>query len=170
VALTWSSLNWTARLASVNPTQTRAQNVLATTNQGHINDILDGIDEVRAHPFLGIGTGVLYHPTRSASWKGAAGMVHNAPIEMWIKFGILGVVTFFAVYFVLFREVWRRRYGRRASDMIAFGGGAFLLGNFLVIATVYAWPFGTWEKGILIFTVIAMAFPPGWRTRPAPAG
>lgn len=162
IALTWSSLNWSARLASVNPTQTRSQNVLATTNQGHINDILDGLDQVKARPFLGLGAGVLYHPTRSASWKGEAGMVHNGPIEVWIKFGILGLVVFGATYFVLFREVWRRRNRGRISDMLAFGGGTFLLGNFLVIATVYGWPFGTWEKGILIFTVVAMAFPSGW--------
>jgi hypothetical protein len=169
VGLTWSSLNWSERLASVNPTATRSQNVLATTNQGHINDILDGLDQVKARPFLGLGTGVLYHPTRSASWKGEAGMVHNAPIEMWIKFGLIGLAAFFATYFVLFREVWRRRNGRQISDLFAFGGGSFLLGNFIVIATVYAWPFGTWEKGILVFAVIAMAFPPGWRERRAAA-
>ena len=173
VGLTWSSLDWAGRLSSLNPTETRSQNVLATTNAGHLNDILDGLDQVRAHPLTGLGVGVLYHPTRSASWKGEAGMVHNAPIEVWIKFGILGLVVFVATYFMLFREIWRRRRGRKVSDLLAFGGGTFLLGNFVVIFSVYSWPFGAWEKGILIFCVIAMAFPPGWRSRaaarPAPA-
>jgi O-antigen ligase len=164
IGLTWSSLNWSARLASVNPTQTRAQNVLATTNQGHINDILDGLDQVKARPFLGLGAGVLYHPPRSSLWKGQVGMVHNGPIEVWIKFGLLGLVVFLGTYVVLFRDIWRRRSRGSVSDMLAFGGGAFLLGNFLVIATVYGWQFATWEKGILIFSVIAMAYPPGRRS------
>lgn len=164
VALTWSALDWGSRLASLDPTQTRAENVYATTNQGHIDDILDGWDQVRANPVTGLGVGVLYHPTRSATWKGEAGMVHNAPIEVWIKFGILGVIIFFATYFILFRDIWRRRRRGRVSDLLAFGGGAFLLGNFVVICTVYPWAFSTWEKGILIFSLIAIAYPPGWRS------
>jgi hypothetical protein len=58
----------------------------------------------------------------------------------------------------------RRRPRGRVSDLLAFGGGAFLLGNFVVICTVYPWAFSTWEKGILIFSLIAMAYPPGWRS------
>ena len=55
IALTWSSLDWGGRFASLDPTQTRADNIYATTNQGHINDILDGFDEVKAHPSPGSG-------------------------------------------------------------------------------------------------------------------
>ena len=50
VALTWSALDWGSRLNSLDPTLTRDQNVYATTNQGHIDDILDGWDQVRANP------------------------------------------------------------------------------------------------------------------------
>jgi hypothetical protein len=167
IGLTWSSLDWGSRLASLDPTQTRADNIYATTNQGHINDILDGFDQVKAHPVTGLGVGVLYHGARTALWKGDAGMVHNAPVEVWIKFGLLGLGVFLAVYVILFRDIWRRRNRGRVCDLLAFGGGAFLLGNALVIATVYSWPFGAPEKAILIFTLIAMAYPPGWRASPA---
>lgn len=166
VGLTWSSLDWGSRLASLDPTQTRSDNIYATTNQGHINDILDGFDQVKAHPIAGLGVGVLYHGARTALWKGDAGMVHNAPVEVWIKFGLLGLGVFLAVYVILFRDIWRRRNRGRVCDLLAFGGGAFLLGNALVIATVYSWPFGAPEKAILIFTLIAMAYPPGWRASP----
>jgi hypothetical protein len=151
IALTWSALDWGGRFASLDPTQTRSQNVYATTNQG------------TAHPITGIGVGVLYHPTRTARWKGDAGMVHNAPIEVWIKFGLLGVGIFFAIYFILFRDIWRRRRGQRISDLLAFGVGTYFLGNFVIICSVYSWPFSTWEKSILVFTLLAMAYPPGWR-------
>jgi hypothetical protein len=43
--------------------------------------------------------------------------------------------------------------------MLAIGAGSFLLGQFFVTATVYAWPFGVWEKAILEFACIAMMFP-----------
>ena len=85
---------------------------------------------------------------------------------MWIKFGLLGLGVFVAIYVILFRDIWRRRNRGRICDLLAFGGGAFLLGNFAVIASVYSWPFGAWEKGILIFALIAMAYPPGWRYSP----
>ena len=170
IALTWSSLDWGGRFASLDPTQTRAENVYATTNQGHINDILDGFDEAKAHPIAGLGVGVLYHGQRTAQWKGDAGMVHNAPVEVWIKFGLLGLIVFVTIYVILFRDIWRRRNRGRVCDLLSFGGGAFLFGNALVIGTVYSWPFGAPEKGILIFTLIAMAYPPGWRqSPPAPA-
>ena len=71
---------------------------------------------------------------------------------------------FFAIYFVLFRDIWRAGAAAGSRDLLAFGGGAFLLGNFIVICTVYAWPSARWEKGILIFSLIAMAYPPGWRS------
>ena len=48
VALTWSALDWVSRLTSINPTPTRTANVYAATNQGHIDDILDGWDQIRA--------------------------------------------------------------------------------------------------------------------------
>ena len=70
IALTWSSLDWGGRFASLDPTQTRAENIYATTNQGHINDILDGFDEVKAHPIAGLGVGVLYHATADGPVEG----------------------------------------------------------------------------------------------------
>ena len=85
-------------------------------------------------------------------------MVHNGPIEMWIKFTVLGFFAFFAVYFFLFRAVWRRRHGTNYSDLLAWGAGSFLLGQFFVTVTVYEWPFGVWEKSILEFSCVAMIF------------
>ena len=157
--LTSGSLNWAERIGSLDPFATKEENTLARTNSGHLDEIYDGMDQINQHPLMGLGVGVLYEGERTARWKGDAGMVHNGPIEMWIKFTILGLFAFFAVYWILFRDVWRRRRGARYSDLIAWGGGAFLFGQFLVTATVYAWPFGVWEKSILVFTVLAVMFP-----------
>ena len=159
ITLLGSTLAWGDRFASLNPWANKQENAAAATNQGHINEVLDGADQIRAHPIVGLGVGETYVGTRTARWKGDAGMVHNGPIEMWIKFTVLGFIAFFAVYFVLFRAVWRRRHGTRYSDLLAWGAGSFLLGQFFVTVSVYAWPFGVWEKAILEFTCIAMMFP-----------
>lgn len=158
ITLLGSTLDWGARVASLNPWANKQTNALAATNQGHLNEVLDGMDQIRAHPLVGLGVGKTYVGKRTARWKGDAGMVHNGPIEMWIKFTVLGFFAFFAVYFILFRAVWRRRHGTNYSDLLAWGAGSFLLGQFFVTATVYAWPFGVWEKSILEFTCVAMIF------------
>ena len=159
VAMTWSQLHWSERFASLDPWQTKVENKYATTNQGHLDEIRDGLDQVQKNPVVGLGVGITYVGQRTARWKGDAGMVHNGLVEMWIKFGILGLVTYVGLYMALFWSIWKRRRGTRYSDLLAWGAGAFLFGNFLINATVYPWPFGVWEKSILIFAMIAVAFP-----------
>ncbi len=109
--------------------------------------------------------------TRTAQWKGDAGMVHNAPVEVWIKFGLLGLGR-------LLRDL-RDPVPRHletakpaAADLrspVVRRRRVPASGNFVVIGTVYSWPFGASEKGILIFTLIAMAYPPRWRGAPGAA-
>ncbi len=159
IALTWSTLHWSERFASLNPLVTKSQNALAATNQSHINDILDGLDQIQAHPVVGLGVGVTYVGQRTARWKGDAGMVHNGPVEIWIKFGILGFLLYFVLYGIVFGRIWRRRKGTAVTDVLAWGAGAFLLGNWVINTTVYSWPFGVWEKSVLTFVMVALAFP-----------
>jgi hypothetical protein len=159
VAVTWSTLQWSERFASLNPLTTKSQNALAATNQSHIDDILDGVDQIQAHPVVGLGVGITYVGQRTARWKGDAGMVHNGPVEIWIKFGILGFLLYFVLYGILFVRIWKRRKGTSVTDLLAWGAGAFLLGNWLVNSTVYSWPFGVWEKSVLLFVMVALAFP-----------
>ena len=70
---------------------------------------------------VGLGVGITYVGKRTARWKGDAGMVHNGPVEMWIKFGILGLITYVALYLALFWSIWKRRRGTRYSDLLAWG-------------------------------------------------
>ena len=138
-----------------------ATNVYAATNQGHINEILDGWDQIRAHPLVGLGVGVTYHrhthgalegrrrhgAQRRRSRCGSSSpprlprLLRRSTSSSSARSGDAGTATGY-------------------SDLLALGGGSFLLGQFFVIATVYAWPFGVWEKAILDVHLIAMMFPP----------
>ena len=95
-------------------------------------------------------------------------MVHNAPVEVWIKFGLLGLIVFITIYVILFRDIWKRRNRGRVCDLLSFGGGAFLFGNALVIGTVYSWPLRH-PRVVAVFTLSAMAYPPQKPPAPPPA-
>jgi|tagenome__1003787_1003787.scaffolds.fasta_scaffold20975321_2 hypothetical protein len=163
IAFSWSSLQWSERLASLNPFASKYDNALAATNASHLDDINDGWDQVQAHPITGLGVGITYVGQRTARWKGDAGMVHNGPIELWIKFGVLGVLLYLLAYFVVIRDIWRRRFGSRYSDLMAWGAGSFIIANFLITVSIYAWPFAVWEKSVLVFMLVAAMYPSSWR-------
>jgi hypothetical protein len=159
VTLTWSSLQWEERFASLDPRTTKAENALAATNQGHLDEIRDGIDQVQARPIFGLGPGVGYVGERTVVWKGTGGMVHNAPLEVWIEFGLLGLLAYLGAYALFFREVWKRRWGTALPDIFAIGAAAFFLANFLVTATVYGWAYSHQQQSIILFGLLAGAFP-----------
>jgi O-antigen ligase len=159
IALTWSQLQWSERFASLDPNETSSSNALAATNQGHFDDIFDGIDQIKAHPVFGLGVGVTWTGARTADWKPNTSMVHNTPVMVWIKFGILGLTVYFILYVVLFRSLWRRRRSPSIGGMFAFASLAFLAANFVVSMTVYAWSFETPEQGLLLFLMLAGAYP-----------
>ncbi len=109
VALTWSSLDWSGRLNSLDPTLTRDRT--STRRRIRATSTTSSTAGTRsAHTRCsGSGWASSTSAQRTAQWKGDAGMVHNAPIEVWIKFGLLGLVVFVAIYVILFRDIWRRR-------------------------------------------------------------
>jgi O-antigen ligase len=110
------------------------------------------------HPLTGLGTGVSFIGQESGQ---VVGQTQNGPIDIWVRYGLVGEIVFWVLYYRLFAAVWRRRRGARYTDQLAWGIGAYLFGQFIVVCTVYSWPFDTPEKAILSFSVIAMAFP--WR-------
>jgi len=159
VAASWSILPWSERFASLNIGASASSNQLAATNESHIDDIRDGLDQVRRQPILGLGVGVQWVGERTVVWKGESGMVHNGPVHVWVKFGLPGLAVFFALYAVLFRWLWRRRRGNSFSDLVALGGGIFLFGQFLVTLTIFQWAFDRPETSLLVFALLAAASP-----------
>jgi O-antigen ligase len=159
LAATWSSLPWSERFASLDTRKSSATNALAATNEGHVDDIRDGLDVVRASPVFGLGVGVEWVGERTVAWRGSAGTVHNGPLTVWIKFGLAGVLLYFFLYALLFRSLWKRRAGDAYSDLVAVGAGAFLFSQFIVALTVFQWPFETREGSLLVFGLLAATFP-----------
>ena len=63
-------------------------------NADHWHDLLDAWDQVRQSPLMGIGVGTAYPTWRIRNWKSESVMVHNAPIHVWLKYGVAGVVCY----------------------------------------------------------------------------
>jgi hypothetical protein len=127
----------------------------SSTNDAHLNDIRDAWDVITRHPIWGLGVGTTYTAERTADWKSTSGMVHNGPLDVWIKFGLAGVLFYAAGMAMLIRTT-----SRRLSEE-AFAGGvfAFFVGQLAVTSTVFAWPFATLAGSILFFCCVSLVHP-----------
>jgi hypothetical protein len=121
----------------------------ASTNQDHVNDILDAWDIIKASPVLGIGLGKAYRTNRIAAWKTESTLVHNGPLHVWVYYGLLGLVAYVSwhVGFFAFLLRLRRRWHAVASEtkplIYALLGGvlawsvAVFLGRLTFLSPIY---------------------------------
>lgn len=138
--VTMNPLRVAARIRSMDPRTTASPE--AATNTGHVGDLLDAWDVVKSSPILGIGQGKPYRTTRILNWKIESWMVHNAPLHVWVRYGLLGVVAFFWWHVAYFRYLDRlRRRWRAFPDPDARATGALFL-------AVLAWSLGVFVVGL----------------------
>lgn len=153
------------RLASFNP---MAENAYTATNEDHINDLREAIRVIADEPLLGLGIGSTYETELIAHWKLESFEVHNAFLHSWLKFGILGLVTYIGFHFALGRA-FLRLGGRGVIGFVAAGVTVF---TETVVSMVQTWPYGgfgyTLSRGIVLGVFLAC-----WATRvedePTPA-
>ena len=75
-------------------------------NPDHVGEVLDAWEQVQRQPVLGIGLGRSYPDARIQGWKEESVMVHNAPLHVWLKYGLMGLACYVWFHFAVFR-----RYG-----------------------------------------------------------
>lgn len=78
-------------------------------NPDHVGEVLDAWEQVREQPLLGIGLGRSFQTLRVQTWKEESVMVHNAPLHVWLKYGLLGLVSYVWFHFAVLRWLWRTR-------------------------------------------------------------
>jgi O-antigen ligase len=138
-----------ARLASFNLAQKNSQ--FSEDNSDHVDDLLDAWDQVGQSPILGVGIGVPYPTWRIRNWKSESVMVHNAPLHVWIKFGICGLV--FYLWFHISLLLWigsRVRNVETHATPFATAALAYLAAQFLVSLSFAPWPYSELQNTILI--------------------
>lgn len=146
------------RLLSLDPFNTSG--AFTETNQDHVNDVLDAWDVIKASPILGHGLGRTYETDRINTWKAESWGVHNAVLHVWLRYGLLGMVTFIGFHISLFQ--WLLRLIRRLPNW-SFEKGwlvatlGYLVGVFATGLTFVPWPYGSFQMAIVTLSLIAIA-------------
>jgi O-Antigen ligase len=137
----------------------RMDSEFSADNSDHLGDLLDGWDQVRQSPLMGIGVGTSYSTWRIRNWKSESVMVHNAPLHVWLKYGVAGLICYLWFHLILF--VWLYKQSKRAPPAhaaflnVAF---AFLLAQFVMTLGFAPWPYSELQLTTLISFILAAAF------------
>jgi O-antigen ligase len=149
--------SFTQRLSSID--FTRDDVPYSEDNSDHVGDVLDAWAQVRAAPLMGIGLGTAYPTWHIRNWKQESVMVHNAPLHVWLKYGLLGLALYLAYHLSLFREL--RMHGKRSPPQhraIVSAVLAYLAAQFLVCLGFTPWPYSAVQSTNLIAFLLAVAF------------
>ncbi len=149
--------SFTQRLASIDFTHDDAP--YSQDNSDHVGDVLDAWAQVRAAPVMGIGLGTSYPTWHIRNWKEESVMVHNAPLHVWLKYGLLGLAIYFAYHLLLFRSL--RRHGKRSPPQHTATVNpvlAYLAAQFIVSIGFTPWPYSAMQSTNLIAFLLAVAF------------
>jgi hypothetical protein len=106
-------------------------------------------------------------------------MVHNAPLHVWLKYGLLGMLCYVWFHAAVFQALWARlkadRFGARArfsprhigsAETVPFQQSAhafgyatlvFLASQFVVSLGFMPWPYSSLQSTTLIAFVLAVA-------------
>ena len=98
--------SFSSRIQSLDVTS--ADTEFSADNADHLLDIADAWDQVRQSPVMGIGLGTSYPTWRIKNWKTESVMVHNAPLHVWLKYGLAGLVCYLWFHVALLRWLYRR--------------------------------------------------------------
>jgi hypothetical protein len=145
-----------ARLRSLDPSARGSPE--ASTNQDHVNDILDAWDIAKSSPVLGIGLGNSYRTNRIAEWKTESTLVHNGPMHVWVFYGLLGVIAYLTWHVAFFSYLAKlRRQSRRAASPESTAVDALLgailawsAALFLITLTFRPWIYSSLQMMVMV--------------------
>lgn len=157
VAFAAMGTSFTDRLSSID--FTRDDVPYSEDNSDHVGDVLDAWAQVRAAPLMGIGLGTSYPTWHIRNWKEESVMVHNAPLHVWLKYGLLGLVLYLAYHLVLLRCLCKHAKTSPPQHRAAINAVfAYLAAQFIVSLGFTPWPYSAVQSTNLIAFLLAVAF------------
>jgi O-antigen ligase len=137
---------------------TTGESEFSQGNPDHVGDVLDAWDQVRRQPLLGIGLGLPYPTLRIQEWKEESVMVHNAPLHVWLKYGLIGLACYVWFHFATFRWLHRRHRALLPEDQVWPAAAlVYLAAQFAVCLGFTPWPYSSVQSTTLIAFVLAVA-------------
>lgn len=137
---------------------TRDDSEFSADNANHVYDLMDAWYQVRQSPLMGIGVGTSYSTWHIRNWKTESVMVHNAPLHVWLKYGIAGLICYVWFHIALLRWLYRRSQAT-TSRRTAFLSTAFayLTAQFAMTLGFAPWPYSELQLTTLISFILAAA-------------
>jgi hypothetical protein len=139
------------RLASFYPT---SESIYSATNQDHIDDIGEGLSQIKSSPILGIGMGRTYETPSLVGWKETSFEVHNALVQVWLKFGMFGLIAYLGFHWSWIRASLKVAVTDPTVRAAHAGVGAYLIGQ-LVGTLTQTWVYGRFQMGIHLGVLLA---------------
>ena len=136
---------------------TSADNEFNADNSDHLLDLADAWDQVRQSPVMGIGLGTSYPTWRIKNWKTESVMVHNAPLHVWLKYGLIGLVCYLWFHIALLRWLYRRSRSQESDGTFLSVAFAYLAAQFAMTLTFAPWPYSELQLTTLISFILAAA-------------
>jgi len=146
--------SFAGRVQSIVVTQDDTE--FSADNTDHLYDLMDAWSEVRQSPVMGIGLGTSYRTWHLKNWKTDSVMVHNAPLHVWLKYGLAGLLCYLWFHLALLRWLYRQTK-RPAAPSRAFVSAAFayVTAQFVVTLGFAPWPYSEVQLTTLMSFILA---------------
>jgi O-antigen ligase len=146
--------SFTGRVLSLDVTHDDDE--FSADNRDHLHDLVDAWDQVRQSPVMGIGLGTSYSTWHIRKWKPESVMVHNAPLHVWLKYGIAGLICYLWFHVALLRWVFRKpRSAPGPGAPFLHAALAYLTAQFVVTLGFAPWPYSELQLSMLLSFVVA---------------
>ena len=133
---------------------TNADTEFSADNADHLLDLVDAWDQVRLAPVMGIGVGTSYPTWHIRNWKPDSVMVHNAPLHVWLKYGIAGLTCYLWFHIALLRWLYGRAKAP-ASQAFFSAAFAYVTAQFVMTFGFAPWPYSELQLTTLLSFILA---------------
>lgn len=123
------------------------------SNNAHIRDILMGINFVRDNLIVGLGVGSKFYADRSIVYE--TSLIHNGLLHSWIKFGILGALSYIFFYYFSLTSCIHIRWSSLFDHWIPLSSFSFIISN--ILSELFMPPFfQNFQKTSLLFLALVI--------------
>jgi len=136
----------------------RDEGEFSADNADHVYDLMDAWYEIRQSPVMGIGLGTSYPTWYIRNWKPDSVMVHNAPLHVWLKYGLAGVACYLWFHIAWLTWLYRRaRAPNSGNPMFLRAAFAYVAAQFAMTLGFAPWPYSELQMTALLSFLVAAA-------------
>ena len=123
------------------------------SNNAHIRDFLLGLEFVKENTLWGLGVGSRFFADRSMVYE--TSFIHNGILHSWVKFGLLGAISYVLFYFFSIRACFLNAKNLIVRHWVPLAVFAFIISN--LISELFMPPFyQNFQKTSLIFLSLSL--------------